>query len=148
MSKIQLVSIARAPTSAQPLAVAFRDYLARAQRMQRVEHIAFANEDQFRRHLDREGQAQVTLLHPQAPQLSSEDFASAIRKTFDSGVKLLVFAIGPADGWSAAMLAYPQAVRLSFGSMTLPHELALLVLGEQVYRALTILAGHPYHSGH
>jgi 23S rRNA (pseudouridine1915-N3)-methyltransferase len=37
---------------------------------------------------------------------------------------------------------------LSFGAITLPHELARAVLAEQIYRALTILAGHPYHSGH
>jgi 23S rRNA (pseudouridine1915-N3)-methyltransferase len=37
---------------------------------------------------------------------------------------------------------------VSFGKMTLPHELARVILAEQVYRAMTILAGHPYHSGH
>jgi 23S rRNA (pseudouridine1915-N3)-methyltransferase len=59
----------------------------------------------------------------------------------------MVFAIGPADGWSVN--ARDQAnLLLSFGRITLPHQLARVVLAEQVYRAFTILAGHPYHSGH
>jgi 23S rRNA (pseudouridine1915-N3)-methyltransferase len=58
---------------------------------------------------------------------------------------MIVFAIGPASGWSDR----PQAQTvLSLGPMTLPHELARLVLAEQLYRAFTILAGHPYHIGH
>jgi 23S rRNA (pseudouridine1915-N3)-methyltransferase len=59
----------------------------------------------------------------------------------------LVLAIGPADGWSAATRKRANLL-LSLGRMTLPHQLARIVLAEQVYRALTILAGHPYHSGH
>jgi 23S rRNA (pseudouridine1915-N3)-methyltransferase len=55
--------------------------------------------------------------------------------------------VGPADGWSEYARAQAQST-LSFGPMTLPHELARLVLAEQIYRAFTILAGHPYHSGH
>ena len=59
----------------------------------------------------------------------------------------IVLAIGPADGWSAPARARASLL-LSFGPITLPHELARVVLAEQLYRALTILAGHPYHSGH
>jgi len=55
--------------------------------------------------------------------------------------------VGPADGWSAEARNRAQLL-LSLGAMTLPHELARVVLAEQVYRACTILAGHPYHSGH
>ncbi len=58
-----------------------------------------------------------------------------------------MLAIGPADGWSTAARAR-AGLLLSFGAITLPHELARVVLAEQIYRALTILAGHPYHSGH
>ena len=58
-----------------------------------------------------------------------------------------VFAIGPADGWSS--VARQRANLLfSLGRITLPHQLARVVLAEQVYRAFTILSGHPYHSGH
>jgi len=59
----------------------------------------------------------------------------------------VLFAVGPADGWSAEARNRAQLL-LSLGAMTLPHELARVVLAEQVYRACTILAGHPYHSGH
>jgi 23S rRNA (pseudouridine1915-N3)-methyltransferase len=65
----------------------------------------------------------------------------------DSGVQTVVFAIGPADGWSAEARRRASLV-LSLGPMTLPHELARALVAEQIYRALTILAGHPYHCGH
>ena len=58
-----------------------------------------------------------------------------------------VFAIGGADGFSAEARETASA-RLTLGKMTLPHELARVVLLEQVYRAFTILQGHPYHTGH
>lgn len=79
--------------------------------------------------------------------LSSLQFAELIRSLRDTGSQELLLAIGPADGWTAA--ARGQAFGLlSLGAMTLPHELALVILAEQTYRALTILAGHPYHGGH
>jgi 23S rRNA (pseudouridine1915-N3)-methyltransferase len=59
----------------------------------------------------------------------------------------LVFAIGGADGFSPEARAATQQI-ISLGKMTLAHELARVVLLEQVYRAFTILKGHPYHSGH
>ncbi len=65
----------------------------------------------------------------------------------DNGTQTLVLAIGPADGWSDGARARASLL-LSFGAITLPHELARAVLAEQIYRALTILAGHPYHCGH
>jgi 23S rRNA (pseudouridine1915-N3)-methyltransferase len=58
-----------------------------------------------------------------------------------------VFAIGGADGFSADARSQAQYV-FSLGKMTLAHELARVVLLEQLYRAFTILKGHPYHSGH
>ena len=93
--------------------------------------------------------AVAVLLDSRGRQLSSEDFAAWLGAKRDQGAQHLVFAIGPADGWSAETLkdARPQ-LTLSFGPITLPHELARLVLAEQLYRACTILAGHPYHSGH
>jgi 23S rRNA (pseudouridine1915-N3)-methyltransferase len=58
-----------------------------------------------------------------------------------------VFAVGPASGWSDAARARAQLL-LSLGPMTMAHALARLVMAEQVYRAFTILTGHPYHGGH
>ena len=63
------------------------------------------------------------------------------------GTQELIFAIGPADGWSEALLKR-AAQRFSLGRVTLPHELARAVTAEQLYRAFTILNHHPYHGGH
>ncbi len=60
---------------------------------------------------------------------------------------MIVFAIGPASGWSDGARKSAQTM-LSLGPMTLPHEMARLVVAEQLYRAFTIVAGHPYHTGH
>jgi 23S rRNA (pseudouridine1915-N3)-methyltransferase len=59
----------------------------------------------------------------------------------------LVFAIGGADGFDPTVKAKAEHV-ISLGKMTLPHELARIVLLEQIYRAFTIMKGHPYHTGH
>jgi 23S rRNA (pseudouridine1915-N3)-methyltransferase len=77
-------------------------------------------------------------------QLSSEAFARLLAKFRDGGLVGLVFLIGGADGLAPEALAKADQV-LSLGSLTLPHGLARIVLAEQIYRALTILSGHPYH---
>lgn len=79
--------------------------------------------------------------------LTSEAFADLIRRTRDGGKRHILLAVGPADGWTADARAKAD-LRISLGPMTLPHELAALVLAEQTYRASAILQGHPYHSGH
>jgi 23S rRNA (pseudouridine1915-N3)-methyltransferase len=91
--------------------------------------------------------AYAILLDSRGRQFTSEEFAEQLGRIRDEGVQRLVLAIGPADGWSPAARQRANLV-LSLGRMTLPHQLARVVLAEQVYRALTILAGHPYHSGH
>jgi 23S rRNA (pseudouridine1915-N3)-methyltransferase len=82
--------------------------------------------------------------------MSSEAWADWLGARRDEGVQHVVFAIGPADGWSENVRA--EAKRrgrlFSFGPMTLAHQLARLVMAEQLYRACTILTGHPYHKGH
>jgi 23S rRNA (pseudouridine1915-N3)-methyltransferase len=83
--------------------------------------------------------------------LTSVEFAHWLGARRDQGTQHIVFAIGPADGWSQTARDLTQlspARLLSFGPITMAHELARLVLAEQLYRACTILAGHPYHSGH
>ena len=76
--------------------------------------------------------------------LSSEAFAKWIAKTRDEGCKTMAFLIGGPDGHGPAALA-GAALKLSLGPLTLPHGLARAVLIEQLYRAATILSGHPYH---
>ena len=89
----------------------------------------------------------LVLLDSRGKQLSSEEFAEFLQNHQDRNPQPLVLAIGPADGFSDAARKAANAI-LSLGKMTLPHELARVVLLEQVYRAFTILKGHPYHSGH
>jgi 23S rRNA (pseudouridine1915-N3)-methyltransferase len=91
--------------------------------------------------------ARLILLDARGRALSSEELAAWIGRERDSGTQHLHFAIGPADGWSKESRDRADLL-LSFGPMTFPHELARVMLAEQLYRAFTILAGHPYHGGH
>jgi 23S rRNA (pseudouridine1915-N3)-methyltransferase len=77
---------------------------------------------------------------------TSEAFAEALGKFRDEGARVLCFVIGGADGLGEEALARADWT-LSLGALTLPHGLARVVLAEQIYRAATILAGHPYHRG-
>lgn len=84
-----------------------------------------------------------------AKVLSSEDLALRLGKLRDEGSSLLEIAIGGPDGVDAQAQARLRPDLLwSFGSLTLPHELAAVVASEQLYRAWTILRNHPYHRGH
>ncbi len=87
--------------------------------------------------------AQLVLLTIDGTQRTSEGLAAYVEKVALEG-KDLTFVIGGADGIPPEILAL-SSERLSLGKMTLPHRLARLVLVEQVYRAMTIRKGEPYH---
>ena len=89
----------------------------------------------------------LVLLDARGRQFTSEEFADLLRDQQDRGTQNIFFAVGPADGFSDEARHSADLI-LSFGKMTLAHELARIVLLEQIYRAFTILKGHPYHSGH
>lgn len=89
----------------------------------------------------------LVLLDSRGKQLTSEEFAKFLERHQERGTQQLWFAVGGADGFSEKGLEAAQTL-LSLGCMTLPHELARVVLLEQLYRAFTILKGHPYHTGH
>ena len=93
------------------------------------------------------GKSTLVLMDLRGKQFSSEEFARFLGEYQDRNPLPLVFAVGPADGFSEAARGAAQHT-ISLGKMTLAHELARVVLLEQVYRAFTILKGHPYHSGH
>ena len=115
-----------------------------------VEAVAFRNEEALFAFVARQRArtpAWLVLLDSRGEALSSEGLAKWLATRRDSGQQTIVFAIGPAGGWSDGAPRQAQTI-LSLGPMTLPHELARLVLTEQIYRAFTILAGHPYHTGH
>ncbi|MGH7601596.1 MAG: 23S rRNA (pseudouridine(1915)-N(3))-methyltransferase RlmH [bacterium] len=83
--------------------------------------------------LDREGKS-----------LSSEQLAQILRRQIDAGIRKMDFVIGGPVGLDSQIIAKAN-LRLALSAMTLPHELARVVLLEQVYRAFTILRGEPYH---
>lgn len=88
--------------------------------------------------------AVLVVLDEKGRSLGSAAFAEKIAKWRDSGREDLVFAIGGADG-HAPQLSSRADLALSFGEMTWPHQLVRVMLAEQLYRAVTILTGHPYH---
>jgi 23S rRNA (pseudouridine1915-N3)-methyltransferase len=76
--------------------------------------------------------------------LASRDFAAHLARLRDEGVRRVAFVIGGADGLDARVLDKAQE-RLAFGPQTWPHALVRAMLAEQIYRAVTILGGSPYH---
>ena len=84
------------------------------------------------------------LLDEHGKQLSSEDFAALLGRWRDDGVREARFHIGAADGPGQAARDAADLL-LGFGTMTWPHMLARAMLAEQLWRATSILAGHPYH---
>ena len=84
------------------------------------------------------------LLDERGAQQSSEDFAALLGRWRDEGVREVRFLIGAADGHGDKARAEADLL-LGFGAMTWPHMLARAMLAEQLWRATSILAGHPYH---
>ncbi len=86
----------------------------------------------------------TVLLDERGEMLSSEKFARILGKWRDDGVREARFLIGAADGHDAEARANADLL-IAFGAMTWPHLLARAMLAEQLWRATSILAGHPYH---
>jgi 23S rRNA (pseudouridine1915-N3)-methyltransferase len=129
------------------------EYLRRISRYVPVEGLTLKNEGAL---LDLSGRgagskaaakSTLVLMDSRGEEFSSEQFAKFLGDYQDRNPLPLILAIGGADGFSDAVRAAAQHA-ISLGKMTLAHELARVVLLEQVYRAFTILKGHPYHSGH
>ncbi len=88
--------------------------------------------------------AALILLDERGKNISSEDFATRIAALRDSGRRAVTVAIGGPDGHDPSLRETAELV-LSFGAQTWPHQMVRVMLGEQLYRAATILSGHPYH---
>jgi 23S rRNA (pseudouridine1915-N3)-methyltransferase len=126
------------------------DYLKRISRYIPVETVELPNEASLFKQLDKSAGRTapfLILLDSRGKQLSSEEFAQLVAKHQGQGTQQLLFAVGGADGFSDEARK-TAGLQLSLGKMTLPHELARVILLEQLYRAFTILKGHPYHCGH
>ena len=86
----------------------------------------------------------TVLLDERGKAMASEDFAALLGRWRDEGVRETRFVIGAADGHGDAARSEADLL-LAFGAMTWPHLLARAMLAEQLWRATSILAGHPYH---
>lgn len=92
------------------------------------------------------GSRRTVVLDERGRDLSSEELAMHLARWRDDGVRETQFLIGAADGHGEAVRAAADLV-IAFGKATWPHLLVRAMLAEQLYRATTILAGHPYHRG-
>jgi len=132
------------------------EYLKRIARYVQVEGVAVRDEDALLRLCGRAlnkaaktsgSKSTLVLMDSCGKQFSSEEFADFIGTHQERNPPPLVFAVGAADGFTEIAREMAQYT-ISLGRVTLPHELARVILLEQIYRGFTILKGHPYHSGH
>ena len=86
----------------------------------------------------------VVVLDEGGRNIGSEEFAKNLGRMRDNGRPAACFVIGGPDGIDATLRGRADLV-VSFGAMTWPHQIVRLLLAEQLYRAVTILSGHPYH---
>jgi 23S rRNA (pseudouridine1915-N3)-methyltransferase len=127
------------------------EYLKRISRYADVEGIALRDEEdllsKFGSRAKGGAKSTLVLMDSRGKEFSSEQFAKFFGDYQGRNPLPMVLAIGGADGFGAEARSAAKST-ISLGKMTLAHELARVVLLEQVYRAFTILKGHPYHSGH
>ena len=88
--------------------------------------------------------ARMVALDERGAAISSEKFAQALATARDDGAPALALLIGGPDGFDEELRRRANLV-IAFGAMTWPHQLVRVMAGEQIYRAITILSGHPYH---
>jgi 23S rRNA (pseudouridine1915-N3)-methyltransferase len=128
------------------------EYLKRISRYVAVEGKSVRDEEALvalcgRDSRGRSARATLVLLDSRGREYTSEQLARFLGDYQERNPLPLVFAVGGADGFSDTTKSAAQHT-ISLGKMTLAHELARVVLLEQIYRAFTILKGHPYHCGH
>jgi 23S rRNA (pseudouridine1915-N3)-methyltransferase len=131
------------------------EYLKRISRYAEVAGVALRDEaailslslGQNNRHQNKNKERhKLVLLDQRGKQLSSEELAAFLERE-QVYAQPLLFAIGGSEGFTDEARGQ-AAFTLSLGKMTFPHELARVMLLEQIYRAFTILKNHPYHLGH
>jgi len=146
--KLRIAWIGR--TRSSPIQSLTAEYLKRLSRYAACEAQELMSEAALLKLVEKStsrAQPVLVLLDSRGRQLTSEEIANFLEYHQTHGTQELLFAVGPADGWSDPTRAAAKNI-LSFGKVTLPHELARVVLLEQLYRGFTILKGHPYHGGH
>ena len=149
--KLRVVWIAPKSRSKEPAYDSLtREYVSRISKYQSIETSDLQTEAALLKLLEQSSgrtRPLLVLLDGRGKEMTSEQFAGFIEDQQSADVQQLIFAIGPADGFSEVARKIAQKV-VSLGQMTLPHELARVVLLEQIYRAFTIMKRHPYHCGH
>jgi 23S rRNA (pseudouridine1915-N3)-methyltransferase len=146
--KIKIAWIGK--TKAESIQTLTDEYLKRLKHFAKVEGVTLKDESSLLKLCQtttRPVRHTLVLLDSRGKQFSSEEFAKWLGEYQDRSSSPLVFAVGGADGISDDARRAATLV-LSLGKMTMAHELARVVLLEQIYRAFTILKGHPYHLGH
>lgn len=148
--KIALIAVGKARHD--EASALYEQYVKRIRATIHVREISEGKGRTAAERMDREGQAilaalpknvHVIALDPRGKTMTSEAFAALLGKLVEEG-KTLAFLIGGADGFSENVRKSASHV-LSLGAMTWPHLMVRAMLAEQIYRAETILAGHPYH---
>ncbi len=119
------------------------DYLTRMRHYAEIRTIELRADSAALRKLRLDPAATVVLLDAAGKQLTSAQFARWLAERRDKGARELVFLCGDAQGFPEALRRLASA-KLSLSTLTLSHELARVVLAEQLYRAFASLAGHPY----
>ena len=129
------------------------DYLARAQKtgkqlgyrgVEEAEVSASSKDDEGQRLLARHGQGIMIRLDERGEAWTSQELSKRLARWRDAGEDAVSFVIGGADGTSPAVAAAARHT-ISFGVQTWPHRLVRVMIAEQVYRALSIEGGSPYH---
>jgi 23S rRNA (pseudouridine1915-N3)-methyltransferase len=119
------------------------EYARRVKSKLPLELIEVRDDDELIRRLSKR-RGRVWALDERGQELSSEQLARNLQELMSSGEHEVSFLIGGADGLPKSVVA-SAAFRWSLGRLTLPHRLARLILLEQLYRALSIIHGEPYH---
>lgn len=94
--------------------------------------------------LAKAGDARLILFDERGKSPSTQNFADMIGSHRDGACEALALVIGGADGLDASLRDKAQMV-VSFGAMTIPHQLVRVLVSEQLYRVMTWMSGHPYH---
>ncbi len=154
--KLKLVTVGKTRMKAWQFAE--QDYLARIRRYAELQEFPVREADQRALRNDalvKESEADrilaklapqelVIALDEKGEQFSSQQFADSLRKKMDGAVKQIAFVVGGPLGLDSRILERAD-LTLSLSRMTLPHELAKVVLLEQIYRAFSIIRGEKYH---
>jgi 23S rRNA (pseudouridine1915-N3)-methyltransferase len=119
------------------------DYAGRVRRSAEIEITEVREDSAALKRLEFAPGATIVLLDATGKPQTSAEFARWLGRERDRGAREISFLCGGAEGFPEALRKRATA-KLSLSALTMPHELARVVLAEQVYRAFAILAGHPY----